>query len=121
MPEKTSEIMVSLGEIISKSIPENFGFGLIIFEFNNPSRTNYISNANREDMGKAMFETAYRLKENPQPGDNAFKPITNINYLEKANEYIKACNCFGLVNAMEGGHLELNSLLVDFIKYLKTN
>lgn len=39
--------------------------------------------------------------------------------LVKANEYIKACNAVPLVHAFEGGVLELNSLLVDFVKYIK--
>jgi len=38
------------------------GFALIVFEFNNPSISNYISNANKEDMTQALFEAAFRLK-----------------------------------------------------------
>ena len=33
-------------------------------------------------------------------------------------EFIKACNVFGLVSAVEGGVIELDSLLIDFIKFI---
>ena len=38
--------------------------------------------------------------------------------LTKANEYIKKCNAVPVVHAFDGGVLELNSLLVDFVKYI---
>jgi hypothetical protein len=44
--------------------------------------------------------------------------LLNKRLLEIANEYIKDCNVFGIVNAKEGGVLELDKLLVDFIPYL---
>ena len=37
---------------------------------------------------------------------------------ELASAFIKECNVFELVNAKEGGVIELNSLLCDFIKYI---
>ncbi len=39
------------------------GFVLLSFDFCEPGIANYVSNANRKDVVKAMFETAYRLKE----------------------------------------------------------
>jgi hypothetical protein len=39
------------------------GFVLIVFEFNEPG-VSYISNAKREDMIKALRETADRLEKN---------------------------------------------------------
>ncbi|MEE9374518.1 MAG: hypothetical protein V3V00_15795 [Saprospiraceae bacterium] len=40
------------------------GFALVVFDFDNLGKTDYISNANRKDMIQALFETAYRLKNN---------------------------------------------------------
>lgn len=40
------------------------GFALVVFEFHEPGIGNYISNANREDMIKALRETADRLENN---------------------------------------------------------
>jgi hypothetical protein len=37
----------------------------------------------------------------------------------KANEFIKKCNVFSGVHAIEGGVVELDSLLADFILFLK--
>ncbi len=39
--------------------------------------------------------------------------------IKNANEFINLCNCFGLVNAKEGGVLELDSLLIDFYKWFE--
>ena len=38
--------------------------------------------------------------------------------LTKANEYVKKCNAVPVVHAFDGGVLELNSLLVDFVKHM---
>lgn len=40
------------------------GFALIVFEFHEPGIGNYISNADREDMIKALRETADRIEKN---------------------------------------------------------
>lgn len=53
--------MRQLAKKISKEIP-GLGFALLIFEFNKPGMSNYISNAQREDMIKAMEETLKRWK-----------------------------------------------------------
>lgn len=36
-----------------------------------------------------------------------------------AYNFIRDCNVLGLVSVKEGGHIELSSLLVDFVKYQK--
>lgn len=43
---------------------ENRGFALIVFEFHNPGIGNYVSNAERSGMIKALRETADRLEAN---------------------------------------------------------
>ena len=40
------------------------GFALLLFDFNDPSIGNYISNTKREDMIKTLRETADRLEKN---------------------------------------------------------
>lgn len=40
------------------------GFCLLVFGFNAPGISNYVSNANRADMIKALRETADRLEKN---------------------------------------------------------
>lgn len=53
--------MRDLGDLVQNEI-QGLGYALIIFEFEKPAISNYISNANREDMTQALFETAFRLK-----------------------------------------------------------
>lgn len=50
-----------IGSILKKLLPD-LGFCLLIFEFHKPGISDYLSNANREDMIQALFEAAYRLK-----------------------------------------------------------
>lgn len=38
------------------------GFAFLLFEFHTPGESNYISNAERRDMIKALRETADRLE-----------------------------------------------------------
>ena len=63
MPEfdKVRNSLNALGHVISKEIFPGLGFMLIVFEFNKPGISNYISNAERTDMVKALRETADRL------------------------------------------------------------
>lgn len=39
------------------------GFALLIFDFNKPGETNYISNADRADMIEALKETVERFEK----------------------------------------------------------
>jgi len=48
---------------ITRDFP-GLGFALIVFEHYKPGISNYISNSNREDMVKALRETADRLEKN---------------------------------------------------------
>jgi hypothetical protein len=56
-----AEAMRKLGRKISALIP-GLGFALIVFEFHKPGLSNYLSNARREDMIKALEETLSRWK-----------------------------------------------------------
>lgn len=55
--------MRELANYISKKIP-GLGFTLLVFEFHQPGISNYIANARRADMIKALRETANRLEQN---------------------------------------------------------
>jgi len=63
MPEfdKVRNGLNALGDLISKEAFPGLGFALIVFEFHKPGISNYISNAERADMIKALRETADRL------------------------------------------------------------
>ena len=56
-----AEAMRKLGRRIQKEIP-GLGFAVFVFEFHTAGMSNYISNAQREDMIRAMEETLARLK-----------------------------------------------------------
>lgn len=53
--------MRKLANRLKKEIP-GLGFALFVFEFHKPGISNYISNAQRDDMIKALEETLARLK-----------------------------------------------------------
>ena len=55
-------LAVGINETL-KSFFGEIGFALLTFEFHAPGVSNYISNAQREDMIKALRETADRLEK----------------------------------------------------------
>lgn len=57
-------IAEALEEILKHVHEKRMGFALLVYEFNNPGIGNYISNSEREDMIKALRETADRLEAN---------------------------------------------------------
>jgi hypothetical protein len=64
MPQQIgAEKMRELAEYLSSQIP-GLGFCLLVFEFGEGEGkySNYISNAQREDMTTALEETAHRLR-----------------------------------------------------------
>jgi hypothetical protein len=61
-------------------MPDGFGYCTLVFKLNEPAVANYISNSNRDDMIKTLFETAYRLKEGQDSKE--FK-VENNNYPSK--------------------------------------
>lgn len=63
----TEDLMRLLGQAIDYTMRDNIGpkgYALIVFDFHDPGLSNYISNAKREDMIKALRETADRLEKN---------------------------------------------------------
>ena len=66
MQKKTEELLLYLGKVIQDVINEFFpkaGFALFLFKFHEDGRTNYISNAERESMIKALKEIVKGLEE----------------------------------------------------------
>jgi len=61
--ENTDEIMRILANAITEVFPQKYGFALLVFPFNSPGTANYISNARRDDMIKALREKADILEK----------------------------------------------------------
>ena len=59
---RDSELLQVIMETLTERLP-GVGICLLTFGLNDPSKANYVANTNREDTVKALFETAYRLKE----------------------------------------------------------
>lgn len=61
----TADLMQVVAQNMTKTFrPFNMGFTLIVFPFGNPGISNYVSDANRDDMIKALRKTADRLEKN---------------------------------------------------------
>ena len=59
---KTGEI----GKLIGSQMPKGYGFALLLFSFGDDGFMNWVSNAQRPDMIKALRETADRLEKDPR-------------------------------------------------------
>jgi len=55
--------MQEMANRVKELLPKDLGFTILVFPFNEPGVSNYISNANRSDMIKALRETAERLEK----------------------------------------------------------
>ena len=67
--DKKKQFSADLMQITAKNIKEvfrpfNMGFALIVFPFGNPGISNYVADAERNDMIKLLRETADRLERN---------------------------------------------------------
>jgi len=56
--------MRKMAKKVKDMLPSNLGFVIIVFPFNKPGVSNYISNAERKTMIQALRETADRLEKN---------------------------------------------------------
>lgn len=52
--------MKDIGNAVKRRLPEDFGFFVLVFPFNDTGRANYISNGNREDVINSMKEFLIR-------------------------------------------------------------
>ena len=55
----------SLGRVIKDVMPEGIGYFLLMFTFGEGGWATFVSNAEREDMIKAIEELLQRLKDDP--------------------------------------------------------
>ncbi len=65
--EKTENIISAIAGAIDEFLKETDGpkgFAIILFDFYKPGVSNYLSNAKREDIIKALRETADRIEKN---------------------------------------------------------
>ncbi len=58
----TANRMRKIGKKVRSLIPQGYGFTVLVFPFNRPGLSNYISSAQRKDMITALRETADRLE-----------------------------------------------------------
>ena len=56
--------MQSIAKKVDEELPDNFGFVVLAFKFNEKGEMIYVSNANREDVVKSMEEFIEKTKEN---------------------------------------------------------
>ena len=55
--EQMNKLARALDETFNgKTMPKKTGFALFVFDFNDKTRVNYISNADRDDMAEALRE-----------------------------------------------------------------
>lgn len=62
-----------LGKQLKESLPDKYGYCLLVFPFYNSGMANYVSTANRADMIKCLREAADRLERKQDfqtPNDN---------------------------------------------------
>jgi hypothetical protein len=78
MTDSTTAIMQTMASTIDgflngKQQPKRLGFVIMVFPFDAPegARTNYVSNADREDMIVALKEVVARFEGRRQEGGNA--------------------------------------------------
>ena len=70
--------MQKMADYVGEMLPKDMGFAILVFPFNSGT-SNYISNAQRPDMIKALRETANRLEKDqifPTNKDNIYKSDT---------------------------------------------
>lgn len=54
--EEVKATLAKLGRLLGDRMPFNYGFVLLVFEFGADSEMHYVSNAQREDVVRMMYE-----------------------------------------------------------------
>lgn len=57
----SAKAMKKMAKKVGAMLPEEFGYVILVFPFHDVGTANYISNAQRPDMIKALREAANRL------------------------------------------------------------
>lgn len=58
-----SVLAAGLDEVVKSEFGAGMGFALLVFDYGQPSIGHYVSSAKREDMIKALRETADRIEK----------------------------------------------------------
>jgi hypothetical protein len=61
--EQAEAMLKEIGQILRKACPEGYGFSLLIFNFGPDGSMFYTSNAQREDMIRAMQEFIQKFRQ----------------------------------------------------------
>lgn len=62
--EAAEKMLNEVGKILRDATPPGFGFSLLVFSFGEGGSMFYTSNAQREDMIRAMQEFIQKFREN---------------------------------------------------------
>jgi len=62
--EKAEAMLKEIGELLRSACPKGYGFSLLIFSFGAGGNMFYTSNADREDMIRAMKEFIQKFQAN---------------------------------------------------------
>lgn len=64
--EEAERKMQAIARTVDSMIPEGWGFAVLCFTFGGKGFMNWVSNASRTDMSKALREMADRLENDPR-------------------------------------------------------
>jgi hypothetical protein len=62
--EQIEALLKDIGQRLKSVMPDGYGFNLLIFSFGDGGSMFYLSNAQREDMIRAMQEFIAKFREN---------------------------------------------------------
>lgn len=62
--EKAEAMLKEIGQLLKAACPPGYGFNLLVFTFGEGGNMFYCSNAQREDMIRAMQEFIAKFREN---------------------------------------------------------
>ena len=62
--ESSEKMLNEIGQILRSACPEGYGFSLLVFSFGEGGNMFYTSNAQREDMIRAMQEFIQKFRAN---------------------------------------------------------
>ena len=64
--EEAENKMQSMARVVENMVPRGWGFAILCFSFGENGFMNWVSNAPREDMVKALREMADKLENDPR-------------------------------------------------------
>lgn len=62
--EEAEKMLKEIGHLLKAACPKGYGFSLLVFSFGEGGNMFYSSNAQREDMIRAMREFIAKFREN---------------------------------------------------------